>query len=87
MAELRTVNPLVVGSNPTLGAMSKQKHDMSHLLRRQVQILHLHNTNTSIKPGDIGTISIVDSNGNIFVEFSINITLQLTPTIDKWKLL
>ncbi len=29
LAELRTVNPLVVGSSPTLGAMTKPKYQIS----------------------------------------------------------
>jgi len=86
LAELRTVNPLVVGSNPTLGAMTKYKYDMSHLLRKEIQILYLANQNSKVNLGDIGLISAIHSSGTISVEIN-NLTIDLIPTIDKWKLL
>ncbi len=85
MAELRTVNPLVVGSSPTLGAMKKLKYDMSHLLGRRIEIESCNDKYTNLRPGSQGTVTAIDSNGTVFSEWDDGSTLGLIPGVDKWK--
>lgn len=85
MAELRTVNPLVVGSSPTLGAMEKLKYDMSHLLRRRIELVSCNDKYTNLRPGSQGTIVIIDSLGTVFAEWDDGSTLGLIPGVDKWR--
>ncbi len=87
MAELRTVNPLVVGSSPTLGAMTKSKYDMSHLLGRRIEIITCTDRYTNLVPGSQGTVTAVDSNGTVFAKWDDGSILGLIPAIDKWKYL
>ena len=90
MAELRTVNPLVVGSSPTLGAMANLPsnndfYSMNHLIGRQVQLIEVNDQYTKIKPGYTGTISFIDDTGTVFINWQDGSTLGLIPAIDKWK--
>jgi hypothetical protein len=87
LAELRTVNPLVVGSSPTLGAMTKSKYDMSHLLGRRIEIITCTDRYTNLVPGSQGTVTAVDSNGTVFAKWDDGSILGLIPAIDKWKYL
>lgn len=90
MAELRTVNPLVVGSSPTLGAMQNahshnSNYSMNHLIGRQVQLVETKDKYTKIKPGYTGTISFIDDTGTVFINWQDGSSLGLIPGIDKWK--
>ena len=93
MAELRTVNPLVVGSSPTLGAMNKQyylsKEDVMkqtyHLLGKRVELISCDDQYTKLTPGDKGVVNFIDDAGTVFVSWDNGSTLGLIPTVDKWK--
>ena len=85
MAEQRTVNPLVVGSSPTLGAMEKSKYDMSHLLGRRIEIITCNDKYTNLVPGSQGTVTGVDSNGTVFAKWDSGSILGLIPSVDAWK--
>ncbi len=87
MAEQRTVNPLVVGSSPTLGAMTKSKYDMSHLLGRRIEIITCTDRYTNLVPGSQGTVTAVDSNGTVFAKWDTGSILGLIPGVDTWKYL
>ena len=87
LAEQRTVNPFVVGSSPTLGAMTKYKYDYSHLLHKQIEITHLYKPSLIARLGDIGSISIIYPNGTVSVELQNGSNINLVPTLDKWKFL
>jgi hypothetical protein len=85
LAELRTVNPLVVGSSPTLGAMTKPKYDMSHLLGRRIEIISCKDQYTKLVSGSQGKVTAIDSNGTVFAEWDDGSTLGLIPGVDQWK--
>lgn len=85
LAELRTVNPLVVGSSPTLGAMTKPKYDMSHLLGRRIEIVSCNDKYTNLVPGSQGKLTAIDSNGTVFADWDDGSTLGLIPGVDQWK--
>jgi hypothetical protein len=95
LAELRTVNPLVVGSSPTLGAMNKQyylsKEDIMkqnyHLLGKRIQLMHTTDQYTKLVPGETGIINYIDDNGTVFVTWDSGSKLGLIPGVDKWSLL
>ena len=90
MAELRTVNPLVVGSSPTLGAM---KHNPLYaeygktLIGKKVELILSTDEFTALTPGTQGVINYVDDVGTVFVNWDNGSTLGLIPGIDKWKYL
>ena len=90
MAELRTVNPLVVSSNLTLGAM-KNNHIYAQfgktLIGKKVQLISCTDEFTALTPGTQGVINHVDDNGTVFVNWENGSTLGLIPGIDKWKYL
>lgn len=77
------VNPLVVGSSPTLGAMSKI--NMDHLIGKRVELVYTNDQYTKIVPGDQGVISLIDDAGTVFVNWDNGSRLGLIPGVDKWK--
>ena len=88
MAELRTVNPLVVGSSPTLGAMKYNplyaKFGNS-LIGKKVELINCTDEFTALTPGTQGVIDFVDGTGTVFVKWDNGSRLGLIPGIDKWK--
>ena len=95
MAELRTVNPLVVGSSPTLGAITNKDGKMNtsqiiqesfYLLGKRIQLIHTDDRYTTLTHGDLGTINYIDDCGTIFVSWDNGSKLGLIPGIDKWKI-
>jgi hypothetical protein len=89
LAELRTVNPLVVGSSPTLGAMDikeilKQSY---HLLGKRVQLVYTDDQHTKLIPGDEGIINFIDDTGTLFVNWDNGSSLGLIPGVDRWKVI
>ena len=90
MAELRTVNPLVVGSSPTLGAMKQNPlyADFGKtLIGKRIELILCTDEFTALTPGIQGVISYVDDVGTVFVNWDTGSTLGLIPGIDKWKYL
>lgn len=85
MAELRTVNPLVVGSSPTLGAMALV--NMDHLIGRQIELISCTDEYTKLEPGSKGKITFIDDTGTVFVDWENGSKLGLIPAVDKWKFL
>ncbi len=83
MAELRTVNPLVVGSSPTLGAMPKI--NMDHLIGKKVELISTTDEYTKLQPGAIGVVSLIDDFGTVFVNWENGSRLGLIPGVDKWR--
>lgn len=90
MAELRTVNPLVVGSNPTLGAMKKNPLYANYgntLIGKRIELILCTDEFTALTPGTQGLINYVDDTGTVFVNWDNGSNLGLIPGIDKWKYL
>jgi len=95
LAELRTVNPLVVGSSPTLGAMNKKyylsKEDIMkqtyHLLGKRLELISCTDEYTNLVSGDQGIVNYIDDAGTVFVSWNNGSTLGLIPGVDKWKIL
>lgn len=90
LAELRTVNPLVVGSSPTLGAMTKNPLYANYgktLIGKKVELILCTDEFTALTPGTKGIINFVDDIGTVFVNWENGSTLGLIPGIDKWKYL
>ena len=88
MAELRTVNPLVVGSSPTLGAMKKNPLYAEFgktLVGRKVQLVNCTDEFTALAPGTQGVIDFVDDVGTVFVKWDNGSRLGLIPGIDQWR--
>jgi len=83
LAELRTVNPLVVGSSPTLGAM--EIINMDHLIGRQIELINCTDEYTKLEPGSKGKITFIDDAGTVFVDWKNGSNLGLIPGVDKWK--
>ena len=90
MAELRTVNPLVVGSSPTLGAMKQNPlyADFGNtLIGKRIELILCTDEFTPLTPGTQGLVNHVDDTGTVFVNWDNGSTLGLIPGIDKWKYL
>lgn len=89
MAELRTVNPLVVGSSPTLGAMKHTEilTQSFHLLGKKVELIFTDDKYTKLTSGAQGIINFIDDAGTIFVSWDDGSTLGLIPGVDRWKVL
>ena len=90
MAEQRTVNPLVVGSSPTLGAMEKNPlyADFGKtLIGKRIELILCTDEFTALTPGTQGIINFVDDAGTVFVKWDNGSTLGLIPGLDKWKYL
>ena len=90
MAELRTVNPLVVGSSPTLGAMKKNPLYANYgktLIGKRIELILCTDEFTALTPGTQGVIDHVDDNGTVFVNWDTGSTLGLIPGIDEWMYL
>jgi hypothetical protein len=95
LAELRTVNPLVVGSSPTLGAMDKQyylsKEDIMkqtyHLLGKRLELISCADEYTHLSTGDQGIVNYIDDTGTVFVSWDNGSKLGLIPGVDKWKII
>ena len=88
MAELRTVNPLVVGSSPTLGAMKQNPLYAEYgktLIAKKVELILCTDEFTALTPGTQGIINYVDDTGTVFVDWDNGSKLGLIPGIDKWK--
>jgi len=83
LAELRTVNPLVVGSSPTLGAMNRI--NMDHLIGRKVELISTTDDYTKLEPGSIGIVNFIDDNGTVFINWENGSRLGLIPGVDKWR--
>lgn len=83
LAELRTVNPLVVGSSPTLGAM--RLVNMDHLIGRHIVLVSCTDQYTKLTPGSKGVIKHIDDHGTVFVDWEDGSNLGLIPGVDKWK--
>ena len=90
MAEQRTVNPLVVGSSPTLGAMKHNPLYANHgktLIGKRIKLIYCTDEFTALAPGTKGVINFVDDTGTVFVNWDNGSTLGLIPGLDKWKYL
>lgn len=97
MAELRTVNPLVAGSSPALGAMMidvesrlNQEHincQRYDLLGKQIQLVFTDDQYTNLKPGNIGIVNFIDDFGTVHVNWDDGSSLGLIPGIDKWRVI
>lgn len=91
MAELRTVNPLVAGSSPALGAMlidpeTRELYKESYyLLGKRVKLLHMPDDPHPVQPGTIGTINYIDDIGTVFVKWDDGRSLGLVPGVDSWE--
>ena len=94
LAEQRTVNPLVVGSSPTLGAMMidiesrlNQEHincQRYDLLGKQIELVYTDDQYTNLKPGDTGIINFIDDFGTLHVNWDNGSSLGLISGVDKW---
>lgn len=90
MAEQRTVNPLVVGSTPTLGAMKQNPLYADYgktLIGKRIELILCTDEFTALTPGTQGVINYVDDTGTVFINWDNGSTLGLIPEIDKWKYL
>ena len=90
MAEQRTVNPLVVGSSPTLGAMKENPLYANFgktLIGKKIELILCTDEFTALTPGTQGIIHHVDDHGTVFVNWDNGSTLGLIPGIDKWRYL
>ncbi len=90
MAEQRTVNPLVVGSSPTLGAMKENPLYANFgktLIGKKIELILCTDEFTALTPGTQGVIHHVDDHGTVFVNWDNGSTLGLIPGIDKWRYL
>lgn len=90
MAELRTVNPLVAGSSPALGAMKTNPLYAEYgknLIGKKVELILCTDEFTALTPCTKGIINFVDDIGTVFVNWENGSTLGLIPGIDKWKYL
>ena len=91
MAELRTVNPLVAGSSPALGAMMIDPETIElykesyHLLGKRVRLIYMPNDPSPVQPGTTGTIDYIDDIGTIFVKWDNGRSLGLVPGTDSWE--
>ena len=88
MAELRTVNPLVAGSSPTLGAMKQNPLYAEYgktLIGKKIELILCTDEFTALTPGTQGIINYVDDTGTVFVDWDNGSSLGLIPGIDKWK--
>jgi len=90
LAEQRTVNPLVVGSSPTLGAMKENPLYANFgktLIGKKIELILCTDEFTALTPGTQGIIHHVDDHGTVFVNWDNGSTLGLIPGIDKWRYL
>ena len=88
MAEQRTVNPLVAGSSPALGAMKKNPLYAEYgksLIGKKIELILCTDEFTALTPGTQGVIDYVDDTGTVFVNWDNGSRLGLIPGIDKWK--
>lgn len=90
LAEQRTVNPLVVGSSPTLGAMLIKSEEQMiykeayHLLGKRIKLIKMLEDPLPIEKNTLGTINYIDDIGTIFVTWDNGRSLGLIPGVDKW---
>lgn len=90
MAEQRTVNPLVVGSNPTLRAMKNPPLYTNYsktLIGKRIELILCTDEFTTLTLGTQGLINYVNDTGTVFVNWDNGSTLGFIPGIDKWKYL
>ncbi len=91
MAELRTVNPLVAGSSPALGAMmidieSREIYkEAYYLLGKRVRLLYMPEDPCPIESGSTGTVDYIDDVGTIFIKWDNGRSLGLVPGVDSWE--
>jgi hypothetical protein len=92
LAELRTVNPLVVGSSPTLGAIKGKNmpefytpHIFKQFIGKRIELVSCQDPYTTLTPGIQGVVDHIDNTGTIFVNWENGSCLGLIPGIDKWK--
>jgi len=78
-----TVNQLVAGSSPALGAMNI---NIDHLIGRTVQLVETTDDYTHLKPGALGVIHFIDSTGTVFVNWHDGSKLGMILGIDLWRL-
>lgn len=53
---------------------------------RRVRLLAIRDGGSSLRPGAMGTVSLVDSAGTVHVRFDNGINLGLLPGVDEWML-
>ena len=85
MAEHRTVNPWVVGSSPTLGAMTQ--NITNPIIGKRIQLIFCDDDYTKLQSGELGTVTFIDDTGTVFVDWDNGSRLGLIPNIDKWKII
>ena len=61
---------------------------MDHpLIGRRLRLVRCNDANTTLLPGDLGTVSHVDDIGTVHVEWDNGSTLGLVPREDAWTIL
>jgi len=57
------------------------------LIGKEIKLIRMEDPYTSLKSGDVGTISSVDSTGTIFVNWQNGSKLGVIPGIDEYQIL
>lgn len=59
----------------------------SALTGRRIRLLRCSDSHTKLKPGALGTVSMVDDLGTVHIDWDDGSTLGLVPGEDRWEVL
>jgi len=59
---------------------------MKNEIGQRIKLIHTNDQYTILKPGDTGTVNLIDSMGTVFVKWDNGNSLGLLPNIDEWEI-
>lgn len=60
---------------------------MINEIGQRIKLIHTNDQYTILKPGDIGTVNLIDSVGTVFVKWDNGNSLGLLHNIDEWEVI
>jgi hypothetical protein len=59
---------------------------MKNEIGQRIKLIYTNDQYTILKPGDTGTVNLIDSMGTVFVKWDNGNSLGLLPFIDEWEI-